>query len=157
MFKNIIQSRIESANLKNYDEAYKNFSWEDVNKEFSWHKTQKLNIAYEAIDRHAENPAKAHLNCLIYSYNGRKGKITYKQMCGLSNKFGNVLRRLGVERGDRVFLFLPRIPELYIAMVGCAKIGAIIAPLYSDYREEAVKNRMLDGQGKVLVTIPKYR
>jgi len=156
MFGNVIQPRPEGANLKNYDEACRKFSWNDVNREFSWHKTQKLNIAYEAIDRHAENPEKAHLNCLICSYRNREEKITYKQMRSLSNKFGNVLRRLGVERGDRVFLFLPRIPELYIAMAGCAKTGAIIAPLYNDYRKGAVKERMLDGQGKVLVTIPTY-
>ena len=157
MFENVIQPRTESVNLKNYDKAYENFSWDDVNKEFSWHKTQKLNIAYEAIDRHAENPEKAGLGCLIYSHNDRKKKITYGQMRLLSNKLGNVLRCLGIKKGDRVFLFLPRIPELYITMVGCAKIGAIIAPLYSDYREGAVKERMLDGQGKVLVTTPHHR
>jgi acetyl-CoA synthetase len=61
-----------------------------------------------------------------------------------------------VRKGDRVFLFLPRIPEFYIALVGCAKIGAIIAPLYSDYRENAVKDRMLDGQGTVIITTPHH-
>jgi acetyl-CoA synthetase len=157
MFENEIQPIAENPNMKNYDEACNSFSWDNVNKEFSWHTTNKLNIAYEAIDRHAENPEKASLNCIIYSHKGRDEKISYAQMRVLSNKFGNFLRSLGVQKGDRVFLFLPRIPELYVAMVGCAKIGAIIAPLYSDYREEAVKERMLDGQGKVLITYPLHR
>ena len=157
MFENEIKPRPEGANLADYNEACKNFSWDDVDKEFSWHTTGRLNIAYEAIDRHAENPEKAHLNCLINSYENRTDKITYGQMRILSNKFGNVLRGLGIEKGDRVFLFLPRITELYIAMAGCAKIGAIIAPLYSDYREGAVKERMLDGKGKVLVTDSRHR
>ena len=64
----------------------------------------------------------------------------------LSNRFANLLRELGIRKGEPVFLFLPRIPELYIALVGCAKAGAVIAPLYSDYREGAVKERMLDGR-----------
>lgn len=157
MFENEIKPRAKDANLKDYDEVYKNFTWDQVDKKFSWYKTGKLNIAYEAIDRHAENPEKANRNCLINSYKNRTDKITYKQMRVLSNKFGNVLRNLGVKKGDRVFLFLPRISELYIAMAGCAKIGAIIAPLYSDYREAAVKERILDGKGKILVTDPRHR
>ena len=74
----------------------------------------------------------------------------------LSGRCGTMLRRLGVQKGDRVFLFLPRIPEFYIALAACAKIGAIIAPLYSEYRDSAVKDRMLDGQGKVIITTPQY-
>jgi len=60
-----------------------------------------------------------------------------------------------VQQGDRVFLYLPGIPELYIAMVACAKIGAVIAPLYHHYRENAVRERMLDGRGRVVVTVPE--
>jgi acetyl-CoA synthetase len=156
MLENILKPHNPDANLKNYAEMYKNFNWEDVSKEFSWHETGKLNIAYEAIDRHAENPARAGLHCLIYFQDNRKEKITYKQMRELSNKFANVLRGLGVKKGDRIFLLLPRIPELYTAMVGCAKIGAIIANLYSDYREGAVKERMLDGEGTIIVTTPVH-
>jgi acetyl-CoA synthetase len=133
MLENEIKPRPEHANLKDYNEACKNFSWDDVNKEFTWHTTGKLNIAYEAIDRHAENPEKAHLNCLIYAHDNHRETITYEQMRLLSNRFGNLLRSLGVEKGDRVFIFLPSLPEQYIALVGCAKIGAVIIPFYSSY------------------------
>ncbi len=145
-----------NANLGNYEELYRSFQWDDINSAFSWQKTGKVNIGYEAIDRHAENPKTADAVCLSYAYGMRTGKITYRQMRDLSNKCGNMLRELGVRKGDRVFLFLPRIPELYIALAGCAKIGVIIAPLYSEYRESAVKGRMLDGQGSVVITTPQY-
>ncbi|MFC1591977.1 AMP-binding protein [Thermodesulfobacteriota bacterium] len=157
MLENVIDPRPANANLKDYGQAYRDFSWDTVNAEFSWHATDRINIAHEAIDRHAENPEKAQQSCLIYSYGSRKEKITYEQMRALSNKFGNVLRRLGVEKGDRVFLFLPSIPEYYIALAGCAKIGAVIVPLYRCFRKAVVKQRMLDGKGKVLVTTPGHR
>jgi len=156
MFENEIQPRPESANLKNYEEACKSFSWDQADKDFSWHRTGKVNIAHEAIDRHAEDPAKAGLNCIIYSHGSHSTRITYEQMRLLSNRFGNVLRSLGVGKGDRVFIFLPSVPELYIAMVGCAKIGAVIVPFYSNYREGAVRERMLDAKGKALVTTTRH-
>jgi acetyl-CoA synthetase len=144
------------ANLKNYEEVYKSFRWDAAGSEFSWHADGLVNIGYEAIDRHADNPATADTVCLSYSYGQRKERITYRQMKELSARCGTMLRRLGVESGDRVFLFLPRIPEFYIALAACAKIGAIIAPLYSEYRDSAVKDRMLDGQGKAIITTPQY-
>ena len=154
--ENTLKPHRANANLKDYEKVYRTFQWDDINPEFSWHLTGKVNIGYEAIDRHAENPAKADTTCLSYAYGTRAGKISYREMRDLSNRCGNMLRNLGVRRGDRVFLFLPRIPEFYIALAGCAKIGAIIAPLYSEYRESAVKDRMLDGQGTVIITTPQY-
>src|SRR5210317_2012430 len=157
MLDNIIEPQQKDANLKDYESLYNSFSWDDINSEFSWSITNKINIAHEAIDRHAENPEKADKNCLVYSYKERKKNITFREMRTLSNKFANILRSIGIIKGDRVFLFLPRCPELYIALVGCAKIGAIIVPLYSDFMEEAVKERMLDGSGKLLITSTRHR
>ena len=144
------------ANLKEYEALYRSFRWDDAGSAFDWHTTGGVNIGYEAIDLHADNPATADAVCLSYSNGRRKERITYRQMKELSGRCGAMLRRLGVGRGDRVFLFLPRIPEFYIALAACAKIGAIIAPLYSEYRDSAVRDRMLDGQGKVLITTPQY-
>jgi len=156
MFENRIPARPDTSNLKNYDEMNEKFLWNDINREFSWHTTHKLNIAYEAIDRHAENPEKANHNCVIYSHGQRKEKITFRTMRILSNKLGNVLRGLGVIKGDRVCLFLPRIPELYVALAGCAKVGAIIVPLYTNFRKNAIEERMRDAEPKVLITTPRY-
>ena len=157
MLDNKIEHQFKDANMKDYESLYDSFSWDDINSEFSWSITNKINIAHEAIDRHADNPETADKYCLVYSYKERKKKITFREMKILSNKFANVLRSMRIEKGDRVFLFLPRSPELYIALVGCAKIGAIIVPLYSDFMEEAVKERMLDGSGKLLITSTRHR
>ncbi len=152
MFENKITPVIKDSNLRDYDATYKSFSWDDADKYFSWHSTGKINIAHEAIDRHAKDPQKADLNCIIYYHGSEKVQITYSKMKALSNKFGNVLRNLDVKKGDRVCLYMQGIPELYIAMAGCAKIGAIIVPLYSNYRQGAVKERMLAAKAKVVVT-----
>ncbi len=157
MFENQIQPRSTPGNLIDYDATCRTFSWADADREFSWHCTGKVNIAHEAIDRHAANPARAGLACLVSCRRDQCSAITYAQMQSLSNKCGNVLRSLGVTRGDRVFLFLPAVPELYIALAGCAKIGAVIVPLYSSFRESAVRARMLDGRGKIIITTPSRR
>jgi len=157
MFENQIQPRAANPVLADYDGAAASFSWEQVNGEFSWHETGKVNIAHEAISRFAENPATARQPCLMYSLRDRREVYTYGDLDGLSNRFGNMLRALGVGQGDRVFLFLPNIPELYVALAGCAKIGAIIVPLYAQFRSTALVERMLDAQGSVLVTTPGHR
>ncbi len=157
MIDNKIEPKIGDANLKDYTSKYSSFSWNQLDTEFTWSTTHKLNISYEAIDRHAENQERADKNCLMYSHGNRKLNITFREMKSLSNKFANVLKSMGTKKGDRVFLFLPRTPELFIAMVGCAKIGAVIVPLYSDYMEGAVRERMLDGSGRILVTSTRHR
>lgn len=155
-FDNTLKPLNPDANLKNYESFCRSFRWDDPGNGFSWHTAEGVNIGYEAIDLHADNPATADRVCLSYSFGRRKERITYRQMKELSGRCGAMLRRLGVGRGDRVFLFLPRIPEFYIALAACAKIGAIIAPLYSEYRESAIKDRMLDGQGTAVITTPPY-
>lgn len=157
MFENRLPPRPGPSNLIDYEAVCRSFSWDEVDRAFSWHKTGKVNIGYEAIDRHAENDETADRPCILYRRGNHIAAITYKQMRTLSNRLGSALRGLGVGKGDRVFLFLPSIPELYIALAGCAKIGAIIVPLYSNFRESAVKARMLDGRGKIIITTPNRR
>jgi acetyl-CoA synthetase len=153
--ENVLPPANPRANLKDYNKARQSFDWKDVEQEFSWYQTGKVNIAYEAVDRHAEDATRCHRYCLIYEDESRRERITYHQMRDLSNKFANVLKKLGVEKGDRVFIFLPRCPEYYIAMAGCAKVGAILSPLFEDLMEMAVRERLRDSGAKVLVTTPK--
>ena len=101
-------------NLANYEETYKNFDWKETEKEFTWHETGLVNMAYEAIDRHAKTYRKNKV-ALYYRDNSRNEKYTFKEMKELSNQAGNVLKTYGdVEKGDRVFIFMPRSPELYL-------------------------------------------
>ncbi|WP_330949618.1 acetate--CoA ligase [Virgibacillus sp. MG-45] len=138
-------------NMPNYEEAYASFSWKDVEKEFSWYETGKVNMAYEAIDRHAESWRKNKV-ALYYSDLKRDEKYTFQDLKYLSNKFGNVLRKIDVKKGDRVFLFLPRQPETYVSLIGILKVGAIAGPLFEAFMEQAVRDRLENSDASTLVT-----
>ncbi|PEA26396.1 acetate--CoA ligase [Bacillus cereus] len=142
-------------NLPNYEEAYANFSWEEVNKNFTWNEAGRVNMAYEAIDKHAKSDRKNKV-ALYYQDGSRKEKYTFKEMKDFSNKAGNVLKNYGdVEKGDRVFIFMPRSPELYFALLGAVKLGAIVGPLFEAFMEGAVRDRLEDSEAKVLITTPE--
>ncbi|WP_059171421.1 acetate--CoA ligase [Bacillus sp. FJAT-27445] len=142
-------------NLKNYSETYSSFDWKEFEKEFSWHTTGLVNMAYEAIDRHAETHRKNKV-ALYYRDQKRNEKYTFKEMKDLSNKAANVLKSYGdVEKGDRVFIFMPRSPELYFAVLGAIKLGAIVGPLFEAFMEGAVRDRLQDSGAKVIVTTPE--
>ncbi|MEF3306950.1 acetate--CoA ligase [Paenibacillus sp. GYB003] len=149
----IVKATATDANLKNYEEARRTFDWTEVEKQFSWYTTGKVNMAYEAIDRHVEAGLGDKV-ALYYSDAARDEAVTYKQMKTNSNKFGNVLRKLGVTKGDRVFIFMPRSPELYYALLGTIKIGAIVGPLFEAFMEQAVRDRLEDSEAIAIVTTP---
>lgn len=144
-------------NLKDYDETYKNFKWEDVEKEFSWYTTGKVNIAYEAVDRNVLEKGLGDKTCLLYSDPSREESITYSQMMKESNKFGNVLKKYGIKKGDRVFIFMPRSPELYYTFLGIIKDGCIAGPLFEAFMEGAVKDRLENSEAVAIVTTPALR
>ncbi|MEI5908848.1 acetate--CoA ligase [Bacillus spongiae] len=142
-------------NLRDYDLVAGEFDWKQVEEEFTWSQSGRVNMAYEAIDRHAESFRKNKI-ALYYRDHERDEKYTYKEMKEYSNKAGNVLRKYGnVEKGDRVFIFMPRSPELYFAALGAIKLGAIIGPLFEAFMEGAVKDRLVDSEAKVLITTPE--
>jgi acetyl-CoA synthetase len=152
----VLKPRYPEANLKNYADTYKNFNWKDVEKNFSWHSSGKVNIAYEAIDRHAQTWRKDKI-ALYYVDDFREEKYTYQELMLLSNKFANVLRNLGIKKGDRVFVFMPRYPELYIAFLGIVKVGAVVGPLFEAFMEEAVKDRLKDSEAVAVITTPTMK
>lgn len=140
-------------NLENYEETYQCFSWASVESAFTWSETGKVNVAYEAIDRHVVE-GKQHKTALWYSDETRDEKYTFGDLKAKSNQFGNVLRKYGIGKGDRVFIFLPRTPELYISFLGALKVGAIIGPLFEAFMTAAVKDRLEDSEAVALVTSP---
>ncbi|QOT00889.1 acetate--CoA ligase [Brevibacterium sp. JNUCC-42] len=143
----------ENSNLKDYDQTYETFQWADVEKQFSWYETGKVNIAYEAIDRHASS-AKKHKVALVYSDSTREESYTYGELSRLSNRFANVLHDLGINKGDRVFVFMPRTPELYVSVLGVLKNGAIVGPLFEAFMEAAVRDRLENSEAVAIVTTP---
>ncbi|MBM7621341.1 acetyl-CoA synthetase [Bacillus tianshenii] len=142
-------------NLEDYQQTYHNFDWAEVEKSFSFAETGRVNVAYEAIDRHALTHRKNKV-ALYYRDPERDEKYTFKEMKEMSNKAGNILRQTcDVEKGDRVFIFMPRSPELYFAALGAIKLGAIVGPLFEAFMEGAVKDRLEDSEAKVIVTTPE--
>jgi acetyl-CoA synthetase len=111
-----------------------------------------LNIAHEAVDRHALGARATHVAIRWLPVTGGARDISYVDLARLSNRFANVLRGLGVAKGDVVFVLCGRIPELYAAVLGGLKCGAVVSPLFSAFGPEPLKTRVNLGRGKVLVT-----
>ena len=150
----VVPAREGNYNLQNYEKMCDNFSWEDVKKNFTWDGTDKVNMAYEAVDRHAADPAKKDKIALLYSSPEREENVTFSELSRESNKFANILKKYEVNKGDRVFLFMPRSPEFYMAFFGILKTGAIAGPLFEAFMEQAVRDRLLDSEAKMLITTP---
>ncbi|SDI78740.1 acetate--CoA ligase [Natribacillus halophilus] len=142
-------------NLKNYEEAVKHFDWAEVEEAFTFHKTGKVNMAHEAIDRFAEKDGKKDQVALYYSDDQRDEAYTFAEMKKMSDKAANVFKEAGIEKGDRVFIFMSRSPELYFAALGAIKIGAIIGPLFEAFMEGAVRDRLENSEAKAIVTTPE--
>ncbi|WP_100399897.1 acetate--CoA ligase [Bacillus sp. FJAT-44742] len=141
-------------NLESYEEAAKNFNWSEAEKNFSWSDTGKVNLAHEAIDRYADSPDKKDQVALYYSDANRDEKYTFSEMKEMTNKAANIFKEAGITKGDRLFIFMPRSPELYFAVLGAIKLGAIVGPLFEAFMEGAVRDRLEDSDAKALVTTP---
>ncbi|MFC4778393.1 acetate--CoA ligase [Paenibacillus sp. GCM10023252] len=154
---NLHQERVPAtaagSNLKSYEDAVNTFNWDEIERQFSWYDTGKVNMAYEAIDRHVEQ-GRGQKVALYYSDAERDESYTYEQLSLQSNRFANVLRKLGVGKGERVFIFMPRTPELYFSALGALKVGAVLGPLFEAFMETAVKDRLLDSEAVAIITTP---
>ncbi|WP_271397909.1 acetate--CoA ligase [Salinicoccus roseus] len=145
----------QNPNLKDYDEAVKNHDWQEVEKHFSWYETGKYNMAYECIDKHVDD-GRGDKVALHYKNGDQKLSYTFEDMKKASNKAANVLKdAAGVEKGDRVFIFMARSPELYFSLLGALKIGAIVGPLFEAFMEKAVRDRLENSDAKVIITTPE--
>jgi acetyl-CoA synthetase len=146
-------------NLRNYDATCSGFSWNRARQELSGLPGgQGINIAHEAVVRHAHSERRNHLALRWLGKRGEVREFSYLDLDRLSNRFANVLESLGVARGDRVFSLAGRIPELYIAALGALKHGNVFCPMFSAFGPEPVRQRLDRGDGRVLITTePLYR
>ena len=145
--------RSVEPNLLDYEATRAAFSWESARQELSGLPDGTgLNIAYEAIDRHAAGDRRDHLAIRWLGRHGEVRDFTYGDLHEQTNRFANVLQKLGVGKGDRVFALAGRIPELYVAALGTLKNGSVFSPLFSAFGPEPIRQRLTMGQGKVLVT-----
>ncbi len=119
---------------------------------YKWFVGGKTNIALNALDRHIKTWRKNKLALIWEGETGDKQTFSYWRLWQETNKFANVLRGMGVKKGDRVTIYMGRIPELVIAMLACAKIGAIHSVIYGGFSEQAIADRIEDAQSRVMVT-----
>lgn len=119
---------------------------------YKWFVGGKTNIAYNAVDRHAKTWRKNKLAMIWEGEPGDKRTISYWRLYQEVNRFANILKSMGVRRGDRVTIYMGRIPELPIAMLACAKIGAIHSVVYGGFSEQSLADRIEDAQSRVVIT-----
>ncbi|MEK6802839.1 MAG: acetate--CoA ligase [Nitrospirota bacterium] len=152
----IIKSRRDwetIPNLHDYESVRKEFSWEQARAELDGlPEGQGLNIAHEAVVRHATGPLAQQAAIRWLGKSGQVEDYSYARLDDLTNRFANTLQGLGVVKGDRVFVLAGRIPELYIAALGTLKHRALFCPLFSAFGPEPIRARLTIGQAKVLVT-----
>src|SRR5690606_28260365 len=117
-----------------------------------WFVGGKLNAAYNCLDRHLASPRRNKAALVWEGEPGDARVLTYWDLHREVSKFANVLRDLGVERGDRVAIYLPMIPEAVIAMLACARIGAPHSVVFGGFSADSLRDRINDAQAKVLVT-----
>ncbi len=133
------------------------FSWRELDKELGLHGQDGFNLAHLAIDRHCLNGQGGKLALLWEGKDGQQESYTFDQLRLLTSKFAHILSGLGVQKGDRVFAFAGRVPELYVAVFGTLKMGAVIGPLFSAFGPDPVRERLLDSGASVLVTTPELK
>jgi acetyl-CoA synthetase len=144
------------ANLLDYDECAKTFSWTQARGLLEGLPGGGLNIAHEAIDRHVKA---GRGDKLALRWIGRDDNIrdfTYAALAAAANRFANVLAQRGIGKGDRVFSLLGRVPELYLAALGTLKNASVFSPLFSAFGPEPIKGRMTIGEARALITTEAF-
>jgi acetyl-CoA synthetase len=140
-------------NLASYENAVRQFSWRQARAQLDGLPGGRgLNIAYEAVDRHAAGLRSETIALRCVARDGSVREFTYADLARQTSRFANLLRALGVGRGDRVFTLLSRVPELYIAVLGTLKNTSVASPLFSAFGPEPIRERLRLGDAKVLVT-----
>jgi acetyl-CoA synthetase len=119
---------------------------------YKWYVGGKTNLAYNALDRHAKTWRKNKLALIWESESGEQRTFSYFRLWQEVNRFANVLKSMGVKKGDTVTIYMGRVPELPIAMLATVKVGAIHSVVYGGFSEQALASRIEDAQSKVLVT-----
>jgi acetyl-CoA synthetase len=141
-----------APNLRDYARTCAEFSWSAARRELDGLPDGGLNIAYEAVDRHVRR-GRGDVPAIRWLGKDEAVKVlSYGDLAELSNRFANVLRRLGIGKGDRVFALLGRVPELYVAALGTLKNGSVFCPLFSAFGPEPVRARTSIGTAKVLIS-----
>jgi len=138
--------------LGDYAAALSRFSWVAMRSELGSGPGGAYNLGWLAVDRWHRSPRAGHAALRCISAAGDVHELNFAQLAQQAARFTNVLRALGVQRGQRVFLLLTRVPELYIAALGTLRLGAVLSPLFAAFGPEPLLTRLILGEAAVLVT-----
>ncbi|GAB4480508.1 MAG: hypothetical protein OHK0044_28520 [Burkholderiaceae bacterium] len=141
-----------TPHLLDYERERAAFSWAQARAELEGLPGGALNIAHEAVERHARGARAHHVALRWLGASGGSIDFTYADLSSLSNHFANALAQIGLERGDVLFLLAPRIPQLHIAVLGALKAGVAVSPLFSAFGPEPIATRIALGRGRALLT-----
>jgi len=133
--------------FKKWDTVLK---WEEPHAE--WFVGGKINASYNCLDRHLKTHRKNKAAIIWEGEPGEVRTLTYQQLHRQVSKFANVMKKSGVKVGDRVALYMPLVPELAIAMLACARIGATHTVIFGGFSADAIRDRVNDGECKLIVT-----
>lgn len=131
----------------------KTLEWDFSKPEVKWFQGGKLNITENCLDRHLEK--QGNKTAIIWEPNDPDEEsryISYRQLYVKVSRFANVLKNNGIKKGDRVCIYMPMIPELAIAMLACARIGAVHSIVFAGFSSSAIANRINDSECKMLIT-----
>jgi len=144
------------SNIGSYDDRVKKFSWQTAEEELEYAPGQTLNIGWYCSDRICLK-GHGHKTAFLWEgIGGQEKRFTYNDIRLASNTIGQFLRGLGIRDGDRVCLFMDKVPELYLGVLGILKIGAIGQPLYSAFGDESLYVRLENAETKAIVTQRKH-
>jgi acetyl-CoA synthetase len=138
-------------NLTSYQDIYDQFDWKTAELRIKGGE-KGLNIAFEAVDRHVEEGFGTQTAIRWLSKKGQQKDISYADLKEQTNRFANILKGVGLQSGDTVFGLCNRVPQLYIALLGTLKFGAVFSPLFSAFGPEPIRSRMEIGEARALVT-----
>ncbi len=139
--------------FKRWEKAY-----EFAPEAYKWFVGGKLNLSYNCLDRHIEagNGDRIALIWEPEPIEEEAISLTYTELHRLVSKFANVLKNLGVKKGDRIGIYMPMIPEAVVAMQACARIGAVHSVVFSAFSPDSLRDRMIDAGAKVVITADGY-
>ncbi|MGM0771464.1 MAG: acetate--CoA ligase [Halobacteriota archaeon] len=165
----------ENSWMQNYEKVYNQFlkdpekHWESVAEELEWFEkwdkvmewehpyakwftNARMNINCNCLDRHVFNGRRNKVAIIWVGDDGEEEIITYRQLYREVMKFANGLKSLGVEKGDRVCIYMPQVPEQIVAMLACARIGAVHSVVYGGFGSKALHSRIKDARAKIVIT-----
>ncbi len=123
---------------------------------YRWFPGARCNIIHNALDRHMETANRHRLALIWEGEPGDTRKLTYFELCREVNKFANVLRGMGVTKGDRVLLYMPALPETVIAMLASAKIGAVHSTVFAGFSSRSLADRLEDARPRAIITVDGF-